>query len=442
MTSVASRRTRSGVGYCVAAAALVLAQHGLVAVLAWASGEPLVADAGFWWLPWTWAIDWTDPPSPALVLALPLELAILWRLVRLSLARAGGDRWRAVVAALTIVPGAQVIAVLVLAIARSPAADPPVADRVDAGANTLHIAQGVLAGAAIIVGAVALSAVTLGTYGWGLFVATPLLVGVTTAYLANRERLLSGSRTLKLVLAAAALGCAALITLALEGVICLLMAAPLGAVAAILGGVAGRGLARAHHHPGAPLVSVALLPLLFLTEAAMPPAVAIHAQRTVHIDAPPAAVWAALTSDAPVTSEPGLIEWAGLATPVRGRLLGEGVGTVRLGEFSTGVASEVVTEWQPGRRLAIEVRSQPPMMEEMSPYRRVHAPHLSGYFTTRGISFSLRPTARGGSWLTIEADHELRIDPVLYWRPLAQWAIDRNLDRVLEDIGRKASARD
>jgi len=49
---------------------------------------------------------------------------------------------------------------------------------------------------------------------------------------------------------------------------------------------------------------------------------------------------------------------------------------MRLGEFSTGIARERVTEWRPSRKLAFVVESQPPMMEEMSPYRRVHAPHL------------------------------------------------------------------
>lgn len=443
MTRAARHWSRSDPGYALAAAALLLAQHGLVALLAWWLGKPLVADANFWWLPWSWVVDRAGPPGPELLVALPLELAILWLLVRLSLIRAGGERWRAVTAALTLVPGAQVVAVFVLALAPTRTSDAGVGAGVggggaEVGANARHVAQGVLAGVAILVGAVALSAATLGTYGWGLFVATPCLVGVTTAYLANREHLLSAGRTQTLVLAAAALGCVALITVALEGLICLVMAAPLGAVAAILGGVAGRALARTRHHRGAPLASVALLPLLFGVEAALPPVVAIQAQRSVVIDATPRAVWAALTSDAPVTSRPGLIELAGLATPVRGRLLGQGVGATRLGEFSTGVAVERVTEWRPGRRLSVEVLSQPPMMEEMSPYRRVHAPHVSGYFTTRRMSYALRPTAHGGTRLTVEADHELRIDPVAYWRPVAAWAIGRNLDRVLTDIERKA----
>ena len=58
--------------------------------------------------------------------------------------------------------------------------------------------------------------------------------------------------------------------------------------------------------------------------------------------------------------QPGLVGAAGLAYPLRGRLLSRGVGVIRLGEFSTGTARERVTEWVPGRRLGFAVLSQPP----------------------------------------------------------------------------------
>jgi len=431
----------SPVGYALAASALLLSQHGLVVLAAWWFGEPLVVDAGFWWLPVHAIAGWPAVSGLLAALAFTVELAICWRLARLSFRRAGTSRLGFALAALTIVPGVQMVAVPVLALLPNEVRDDPRDATGEFGTQTTHIVQGVLAGVAIIVGAVALSAATLGTYGWGLFVATPFLVGVTTANLANRDHLLSSGRTMKLVTIAAALGCVALITFALEGLVCLILAAPLGAVAAIAGGMIGRAAARARHHRGAPLASVALLPLVFALEAVMPPTVAIHAHRLIRIDAPPGAVWAALTSDAPVWSPPGAVEWAGLATPVSGRLLGCGVGAIRLGRFSTGVAVERVTDWQPNRRLAFAVLRQPPMMTEMSPYRRVHAPHVDGYFVTHGMSFALRPDGRGGTWLDADADHELRIDPALYWRPLAVWAIDRNLGRVLEDVRRKSTDR-
>jgi hypothetical protein len=88
--------------------------------------------------------------------------------------------------------------------------------------------------------------------------------------------------------------------------------------------------------------------------------------------------------------------------------------------------------------LDFTVVSQPPAMEEMSPYRKVHAPHVDGYFITGDTSFSLAPLPDGETRLTIKAAHILRIDPVLYWEPIARWAISTNVRRVLIDAKIKA----
>lgn len=101
---------------------------------------------------------------------------------------------------------------------------------------------------------------------------------------------------------------------------------------------------------------------------------------------------------------------------------------------------ERVTEWVPGRRLAFQALTQPPAMEEMSPYRRVHAPHVQGYFETGATSFTLVPLPGSRTRLDVEAHHVLRVEPVLYWEPLARLAIRMNLTRVLDDIQNKAEA--
>jgi hypothetical protein len=292
----------------------------------------------------------------------------------------------------------------------------------------------VFAGIAIIVLAVLISAVTFGAYGWGLFVATPFLVGVTTAYLANRDAAMETGKTIGLVMAAAALGSLALIAFALEGLFCILLAAPLGAAVAAVGGALGRSFAMMGHRRGKPLLSVAILPAIFALEAALPPAITINTARSIVIDAAPAAVWAKLTDDAPIGPKPALISAAGLAYAISGHLDGHGVGAERIGRFSTGIAHERITEWVPDRRLSFTVITQPPMMEEMSPYRHVHAPHVSGYFETTETSFRLDTLPGGRTRLSVQATHLLRIDPVLYWEPMARWAIRQNVDRVLLSI--------
>ena len=426
--------------YAVQAAALVLAQHLIVLVAATVSGVVLEPDAQFWVLPFTAVANQPELASATLLAVLLAGFATIAALALLSVRRAGGSPLGQALAAMTMVPGPQLVAVLALAVLPLPERPPPEEKR-DAPARWPVAVNGALAGIAIIVGATALSAAALGSYGWGLFVGTPFVVGVTTGWIANRAAPLSSGDTIKLVLASASLGCVALITLALEGLICLVLVSPLGAAVAILGGYAGRGLALRGHGGGGPLASVAVLPLLILADVALPPAAIVDVRQSIEIAARPDAVWRALIDDEAIAEPPGLVAWTGLAVPVRGRLLGHGVGATRLGEFSTGVAVERVTAWEEGRRLGFAVLSEPPIMVEMSPWQTVHAPHVAGYVTVRETTFRLAPLPGGRTRLTVTAGQTLRIDPVLYWLPLARWATERNLARVLRDVGRRAERR-
>jgi hypothetical protein len=429
--------------YPFLAVGLLLPQHLVV----WWSAGPLriflLRDAGFWFAPVTKLTAFPYRPeagglvASAYLVAFASSCAVAALSVRRA-ARSGGGFGLALA---TIVPGVQLLAVLLLAVLPPlrPGSEAEEEDR--AGTGRVHALQGLLAGVALIVLAVIVSAVTFGAYGYGLFLLTPMTVGLCTGYLANRGEDLGVRETNKLVLTATALGGVALVALALEGVVCLIFAAPLVIGFALMGGQLGRLMAGLRNARDKPLMAIALLPAVFALEAAVPPAAAIQTRETIDIAAPPSAVWRTLTSDAPIAIPAGLLGRAGLAYPVRGKLLGAGVGAVRIGVFSTGIARERVTDWRPGRRLAFQVLVQPPAMEEMSPYRRVHAPHVNGYFDTGETAFALRPLTGGGTRLTLSASHVLRIDPVPYWEPLARWAAAANSRRVLEDIKTKAERR-
>lgn len=428
----------SAPAYALVALLLILSQHALVAAAYRLTGTHLTADPMFWLVPLRRLAELPTLSPIEAALGFAFGLAIAWALALLSLRRASDANFGYALAALAIVPILQIpIVALLAAMPREPVNDAAVAEaRVAASYQVV----GLLAGVAIIVFAVIVSAVTFGAYGWGLFVLTPLTVGMTTAYVANRDHDVGLRETVSLVTIATGLGGLALVMFALEGVICIALAAPLGIVVALMGATIGRGLALVGHSRGKPFLTIALLPAAFALEAAMPPSVAIGSHESIDIAAPPVAVWRALTSDEPMRLSPGLVGRAGLAYPIRGRILGEGVGSLRLGEFSTGTASERIVAWEPARRLAFEVLTQPPAMEEMSPYRRVHAPHVHGYFDTRETRFTLAPLSGGGTRLTVEATHVLRIDPVLYWEPFARWAVASNSRRVLRDIREKAES--
>jgi len=297
---------------------------------------------------------------------------------------------------------------------------------------------GTLAGGSVGLLGSACWTLVVGEYGWGLFLGTPLVMGFVAARLANQHEDIGRRASCKIALWSVLLGGLAMLALAIEGIVCLLMAAPLIGVMAVLGALAGRKWALRQGVGTTRLRSVALLPLLMAVETQLPPADSFEDVRSIEIAASPAAVWDSVVHMGPIPARPAAPFGWGLAYPLRGTIRGEGPGAVREGVFSTGVAYEQVTVWEPGKRLEFDVLSDPPMMHELSPYREVHAPHLSGYFMTRDARFRIEPLANGKTRLTLATRHELSIAPIAYWKPISLWAIHANKRRVLEHFRNQA----
>ncbi len=439
MTSLLLPQAPGRLRYALTATALILLQHLFVLFACVHVGVPVGLDANFWLFPIRVLATLPNVPLFLAVSGFGFSLLIAGLLVALSLRRAAMLGRSGGLALMTMVPTLQMLAVLALTIAwrRRPGTEPEIVGR---PIPAHQMAIGVLAGMGLIVLAVAASALTFGAYGWGLFVMTPFLTGLITGFIVNRGLERSKGETFAAVAAAGMLGTLALLMLALEGFMCIVLIAPLGGALATIGGFMGRAAAR-QVNPRQPFYSVAVLPLLFALDAALPPELPIVTRTAITIDAPPEAVWQSLTADRPVSEAPGLVGMAGLAYPVASRIAGEGPGAHRTGVFSTGTADERVTIWRPGRTLAFRVVRQPPAMEEMSPYRKLHTPHLIGYFDTGETRFDLVPLTDGRTRLTATADHVLRIDPAPYWEPIARWAIARNVARMLTDVRRDAERR-
>ncbi len=178
--------------------------------------------------------------------------------------------------------------------------------------------------------------------------------------------------------------------------------------------------------------------MLFAFESVLPSETHFETRETVTVAAPPEAVWAALLRMDTIDELPALPFRLGVAHPIRGEVIGEGVGALRRGEFSTGVAIERVTEWQLNRKLAFVVEIDVPSMRELSPYHHVYAPHAVGYFRTALTSFELAPLPDGRTQIVEQTSHQLRLEPVLYWLPMARWIVHLNNTRVLTHIKRQA----
>jgi uncharacterized membrane protein YhaH (DUF805 family) len=374
-----------------------------------------------------------------LIAALLCLLIIAWALTALAFRRAADARLSGWVAALALAPVVQIPAILALSLSpsRGAALEPASADA-DRPFDWTTAALGLLAGGALTVIAVAIAALIFGAYGFGMFLISPIAIGFTTGYLANRKLDIGAGRTTAAVAGALLLGGIALLAAALEGVVCLIMAAPIALLAAVVGGLFGRAIAvNWKRPPRQVLPGLALLPLIFATEAALPAGIGFDTQTTIEIGAPPEAVWQVLL-DTDLSREPVTLPFRlGVAYPLRGKVLGEGTGALRVGEFTTGTALERVTEWIPNRKLAFTMLNEVPAMRELSPYAHVHAPHVVGYFRTTNTSFELVRRASGTEVIE-HTSHELRLEPVLYWLPLARSIVAANNARVLRHLKREA----
>jgi len=377
-------------------------------------------------------------PTPWLATAaFLLQVVTAWALAALAIRRARDAAINEWWAAAAILPPLQPLLVLILSLLPSragPSSPSPATS--DARARiTVEAFQGACAGVGLTILAVATSTLVFGVYGSGLFVVSPLIIGAVTAYIGNRRSDIGGRATWALVKSAAVLAGLALLALALEGLICILVIAPLWLLISAIGGLIGRAIARATHRPPrSTSAALVVIPLVYALEAIFPASVTFENQVSIDIKAPPAAVWRSITAMGHIEEPPGLLFRLGLAHPLSGRLVGEGVGAERHGEFSTGIAVERITEWIPNHRLGFVVLNDVPTVRELSPYHHVHAPHVVGYFATTLASFELEDRGAHMTRLTLRSTHVLRLEPTLYWLPLANWVVEANKARVLRHI--------
>jgi hypothetical protein len=185
----------------------------------------------------------------------------------------------------------------------------------------------------------------------------------------------------------------------------------------------------------------AMLPIVFALEYTLNPTTTFDTYQTIEIDAPADVVWTSIVHMDTIEEPLALPFRLGVAYPLRGDILGEGVGALRHGEFSTGTAIERVTEWTLHRKLAFEVTNDIPAMRELSPYEHVHAPHVIGYFRTSLTSFELAERPGGKTVIVERTSHELRLEPILYWMPMARWIVAENNARVLAHIKHQSERR-
>ncbi len=279
------------------------------------------------------------------------------------------------------------------------------------------------------------SAGALASYGWGLFVGVPFALGMASAMLYQVHGPRAMSEAVGVAFLAVTLLAGGIAVVALEGVICLVMAAPIAYVLAGLGAVFGHLFASGGLAVRPALWAVGVVPALVGVEAASPPAAPLTPVTTaVEIAAPADVVWRHVVEFSELPAPDDWVFATGIAYPVRATIDGAGVGAVRRCEFTTGAFVEPVTVWEPGRLLAFDVLEQPSPMRERGLFGDVHANHLNGYFVSERGQFRLTALPDGGTRLEGTTWYRHRIWPSAYWRLWSDAVLHRIHGRVLDHV--------
>ncbi len=358
-------------------------------------------------------------------------LPFLWVWASLSIRRSVDAGLGAYVGLLVFVPVVNWIAIAILAM--MPTETDEELGYVDPAGwwpSLLSVALAALLGVA----AMGVSVFGFESYGAALFVATPLVQGLLVGYACGRDGAGLGRAAALSHLAVVITGLA-LLSIALEGLVCLLMAYPIAAALGLLGAALGHMMGHSSRLRAAQLAGILLaLPALLgaETQRAAPPLREVVS--FVEIDAPPAVIWPQVVGFGEL---PPISEWVfrlGIAHPIRARIEGEGVGAVRYCEFSTGPFVEPITRWEEPYRLSFDVRSQPEPMHEWSPYQHVDAPHLLHSLQSQRGEFRLIPLPNGRTRLEGSTWYTLDMAPQIYWSAYSDALIHAIHMRVLDHI--------
>lgn len=197
-----------------------------------------------------------------------------------------------------------------------------------------------------------------------------------------------------------------------EGVICLVMAAPLHLAIIALGYGVGRGLARWRRSK---TVSVSLVPFIVLAviaETAGPtPNCADAISDSVTVNAPPEYVWKYVVDYPDNPNPPNYWLWQiGLPAPTHSVAPVQAVGARRDCKFTQDHAfEERIAELEPNRKLVFVITKQP------------QHPEIIGHITVDKGEIVLTPNADGTTTITATSWYRLHVRPAAYFD---LWAAD------------------
>ncbi len=290
-----------------------------------------------------------------------------------------------------------------------------------------------------------LSTTLLRSYGLGLFVGLPFGMGLIASLIHGWHAPRGLGSRIGVAMVAVAISAFLLMALAVEGAICLVMAAPISLALAAMGAwfgylIQGSPSAR-RRAPAAMAIVLLSVPGLETGEAILhrePPVYRVAS--SVEVNAAPEVVWQKVVAFSEIPEPRELLFRAGIAYPIRAEISGAGVGAVRHCVFSTGPFVEPIEVWDAPRQLKFSVTENPAPMRELSPYSDIAPPHLHGFLVSSGGQFVLTPLPGGRTRLEGTTWYRHSLWPASYWKLWSDYIIHQIHLRVLRHIAAQAEA--
>ncbi|MES2589071.1 MAG: SRPBCC family protein [Bacteroidota bacterium] len=271
-------------------------------------------------------------------------------------------------------------------------------------------------------------------YGIALFILVPFFLGFSPVIIYGYNNDFSRSKAHELGFLSFGIFLACLIAFAIEGLICIVMALPIGLAFTWIGILTGYFLINNNPTKGPPtlIIFIFLIPTFSFVESGFEPKL-YTVVTSIEINASPEEVWKNVVEFPELKEPTEFIFKTGIAYPINAKIKGKGVGAIRYCNFTTGSFVEPITKWDEPNLLAFDVLKQPLPMKEMS-FWDIDAPHLHDYFVSKRGQFKIVNLGNGKVKLIGTTWYYNDIKPNFYWNIWSENIIHKIHNRVLNHI--------
>ena len=278
----------------------------------------------------------------------------------------------------------------------------------------------------------------IGQYGIALFILTPLFIGAGSTILYGLKKEITYKQSWQIGFLTLGVYTAGLLIFAIEGVICIAMAAPIGLLLTWVGSLIGYAIINKtpNNAPTTMLILIGIIPTMAFIEKDKEPTLT-SVITSIEINADPQTVWKNVVEFPQLDEPTEFIFKTGIAYPIDAKIEGTGVGAVRHCNFTTGSFVEPITVWDEPRLLKFDVVEQPEPMKELS-FWDIDAPHLHDYFVSKQGQFKLTELPNGNTLLEGTTWYYHNIRPTFYWQIWSDHIIHKIHERVLTHIKKNA----